>query len=152
NYIDRQVLAAVVPDIRNDFFGADAPNARTLLGLLASAFLVSYMVFAPIFGLLAERMSRWLLVGVGVGLWSLASGASGIAGKVLVPGFRDDWHLLGWVLPGGFVILLLTRCLVGVGEGAYGPVAPTMISDLYPIKIRGTKLAWFYLAFPVGSA
>src|SRR5262249_50738583 len=51
-----------------------------------------------------------------------------------------------------FWLLLLTRCFVGVGEGAYGPVAPTMISDLYPIKERGRVLAWFYVAIPVGGA
>jgi len=81
---------------------------------------------------LAERYSRWLLVGVGVILWSLASGASGLAG--------------------GFFALLLTRCFVGVGEAAYGPVAPALISDFYPVKMRGQVLAWFYMAIPVGSA
>ena len=49
-------------------------------------------------------------------------------------------------------MLLLTRCLVGIGEAAYGPVAPAMISDLYPVESRGQVLAWFYLAIPVGSA
>ena len=34
----------------------------------------------------------------------------------------------------------------------YGPAAPTIISDLYPIQRRGTVLAWFYMAIPVGSA
>jgi MFS family permease len=42
--------------------------------------------------------------------------------------------------------------LVGVGEAAYGPVAPTIIADLYPVNIRGRVLAWFYMAIPVGSA
>src|SRR5262249_4490876 len=51
-----------------------------------------------------------------------------------------------------FWLLFLTRCFVGVGEGAYGPVAPTMISDLYPLRDRGRVLAWFYLAIPVGGA
>src|SRR5262249_58128643 len=51
-----------------------------------------------------------------------------------------------------FTMLFLTRCLVGVGEAAYGPVAPTVISDLYPVQRRGSVLAWFYAAIPVGSA
>ena len=41
---------------------------------------------------------------------------------------------------------------IGVGEAAYGPIAPTIISDLYPVKIRGSVLAWFYAAIPVGRA
>src|SRR5262249_26174130 len=46
----------------------------------------------------------------------------------------------------------LTRCCVGFGEAAYGPVAPDMISDLYPKSQRGRILAWFYAAIPFGGA
>lgn len=120
------------------------------IGDLAMAFMLSYMVFAPLFGYLAGRMPRWRLVGVGVILWSLASGASGLAGT---------FHSAAEAAAGGFTVflgsfgfLLLTRCFVGIGEAAYGPVAPTVISDLYPVKIRGSVLAWFYAAIPVGSA
>ena len=57
NYIDRQVLAGVEPEIRKSFFpeDPDGPAARTQSGLLASAFLVSYMLTAPLFGALAAR-------------------------------------------------------------------------------------------------
>ena len=132
NYIDRQVLAAVVPHIRTTVLALDDPNADFKMGLLSTAFLVVYMLASPLFGLLADRWSRWLLIGIGVTLWSLASGASGLAGT--------------------FTFLLITRCFVGVGEAAYGPVAPTVISDLYPVARRGSVLAWFYVAIPVGSA
>jgi MFS family permease len=103
-----------------------------LIGVLSMAFMVTYMVGAPLFGRLAERRSRWMLIGVGVVLWSLASGASGLAGT--------------------FFALLLTRCFVGIGEAAYGPVAPALLSDFYPAEKRGKILAWFYMAIPVGSA
>ena len=130
NYVDRQVLSAVESKIEVDprFHGV----TQAKMGLAATAFLISYMVIAPIFGWLADRMSRWVLVAVGVGVWSLASGGTGLAGT--------------------FGLLLLSRCFVGVGEAAYGPVAPTIISDLYPVKHRGRVLSWFYLAIPVGSA
>jgi len=131
NYLDRQVLAAVEPDIRGDLLAGD-PYAEDKSGWLSTAFLVAYMVLAPLFGYLGDRTSRWFLIGIGVVVWSLASGASGLAGT--------------------FVLLLLTRCVVGVGEAAYGPVAPTVISDLYPVKDRGWVLSWFYIAIPVGSA
>ena len=64
NYIDRQVLAGVEPEIRKSFF-PENPNgvaARTQSGSLASAFLLSYMLTAPIFGALAMRFSRWKLI------------------------------------------------------------------------------------------
>jgi MFS family permease len=135
NYIDRFVLAATEPDIRETLLLAaepDDPNVMAKMGLLSTAFMVSYMLTAPVFGFLAERMSRWLLIAIGVALWSLASGASGLAGS--------------------FGALLVTRCLVGIGEGAYGPVAPTVLSDFYPVARRGRVLALFYVAIPVGSA
>ncbi len=132
NYLDRLILVAVEPNIRAAFFAKDDPNAMGATGLLATAFLVSYMVSAPIFGYLADRMSRWLLIGVAVGLWSLASGASGLAAS--------------------FGILLMTRIFVGVGEGGYGPAAPTLISDYFPISERGRIMSYFYMAIPVGGA
>ncbi len=142
NYIDRQVLAAVEPSIRAEFFPKVADpqtgqfiepaGAKFWMGALSFAFLITYMVTAPIFGWLANRMRRWVLIGIGVIVWSLASGGSGWAGVYLV--------------------LLVTRCFVGFGEGAYGPVAPDMISDLYPKHRRGRILAWFYAAIPFGGA
>ncbi|MGE5214943.1 MAG: spinster family MFS transporter [Nitrospirota bacterium] len=132
NYIDRQVLAALEPDIRATFFASNDANAMTKTGLLGDAFFITYMLCAPILGLLADRISRWLIVGSAVILWSLASGGSGLAAT--------------------FGILFATRVCVGIGEGGYGPAAPTILSDLFPIETRGRIMAIFYAAIPVGSA
>jgi MFS family permease len=145
NYIDRYVLSAAVPHIRHTFFGPDSgaqfewfhrhlgfTPQNAMLGLLSMAFMVTYTIVAPVFGRTAERRSRWAIVGVGVLLWSIASGASGLATT--------------------FLMLLITRCFVGIGEAAYGPVAPAIISDLYPVKVRGQVLSRFYIAIPVGTA
>jgi MFS transporter, Spinster family, sphingosine-1-phosphate transporter len=127
NYIDRYVLAAVLPKIGEQFSVGKRDQ-----GLSASMFLITYTVIAPLFGWLGDRWSRWKLIAVGVILWSLASGGTGLATS--------------------FTILLMTRALIGVGEGAYGPVAPSLISDLFPVERRGGVMAWFYMAIPVGSA
>jgi predicted MFS family arabinose efflux permease len=132
NYIDRQVLAAVEPEIRDAFFSPNDPNAMAITGALGSAFLISYMVTAPILGWLADRFSRWIIMGLSVVLWSLASGASGFASS--------------------YRMLFQTRIFVGIGEGGYGPAAPTVLADLYPIEKRGRILALFCAAIPVGSA
>ena len=132
NYIDRQILAALEPDIRANFFAASDVNAMTKTGLLGDAFFVTYMLSAPILGLLADRFSRWIIVGSAVILWSLASGGSGLAAT--------------------FAILFVTRVCVGIGEGGYGPAAPTILSDLFPIETRGRIMAIFCAAIPVGSA
>ncbi|HMB95500.1 MAG TPA: MFS transporter, partial [Tepidisphaeraceae bacterium] len=90
------------------------------------------LFFSPLFGFLADRMRRWAIIGFGVIVWSLASGGTGAV------------HT--------FAMLVVMRLLIGIGEAAYGPVAPTLIADMYPIERRGNVLAWFYAAIPVGSA
>src|ERR1700688_594978 len=104
NYIDRQVLAAVEPDIRATLFAANDVNAMAKTGALGTAFLITYMLTAPALGWLADRFSRWIIIGSAVILWSVASGASGLAAT--------------------FFALLLTRVFVGIGEGGYGPGGP----------------------------
>lgn len=148
NYIDRQVLAAVVPQIKQEiltntehtgfvgfllkFFGYFLGNnpENTMVGILPMAFLVSYTILSPVLSSLPVK--RWWIIAGGITVWSLASGASGLA-----------------LTFGG---LLLTRALVGVGEAAYGPVAPSILSDYFPVEKRGMALSWFYIAIPVGSA
>jgi MFS family permease len=132
NYVDRQILAALEPDIRATFFAPSDVNAMTKTGLLGDAFFVTYMICAPILGLLADRISRWMIIGSAVILWSLASGVSGLAAT--------------------FAILFATRICVGIGEGGYGPAAPAILSDLFPIETRGRVMAIFCAAIPVGSA
>src|SRR5262249_47107640 len=134
NYIDRQILSATLPKLQLDaaLFDPTDPNLNFKLGLLTSAFLVTYTLFSPVFGWFGDRGSRWALVGAAVIVWSLASGGSGLAAT--------------------YLMLLATRCLVGIGEAAYGPVAPSMLSDMYPVEDRGKVMARFYMAIPVGSA
>jgi MFS family permease len=127
NYIDRQLLAAVEPPLSKEF-GLD--EGKT--GLLASAFLYAYMLGAPILGRLSERVSRWTIIAASVLVWSLASGWTGLAY--------------------GYTALVLSRIAVGFGEAGYGPAAPALIADYYPIEKRGRVMALFYLAIPVGSA
>ncbi len=127
NYIDRYNLPPVLEPIETEF-GATGSQ----MGFLATGFLLVYMITAPVFGWTADRYSRWKLVGIGMIIQSLGTLGSGLAGS--------------------YMMLLIARCIVGVGDAAYGPAAPTIISDLYPLSKRGRKLAWFYAAIPVGSA
>ena len=138
NYIDRYILSAVELLIRDEFFGGKETgehwysSPKFLMGSLAPAFLVTYMIAAPVFGWLGDRHNRWVIIGAGVLLWTLATGWCGLAG--------------------GFWVLFAARIFVGIGEAAWGPIAPTVISDMFPVSRRGWVLACFYLALPVGSA
>jgi MFS transporter, Spinster family, sphingosine-1-phosphate transporter len=127
NYIDRQVLFAVFPLIKIDLRLSD-----TALGFLGSAFMLSYMLFAPLFGWLGDHWSRTRLASGGLVVWSLATALAGFA-----PGYRT---------------LLAARATVGVGEASFGTVSPGLIADFFPKERRGQILAWFYVAIPVGSA
>jgi MFS family permease len=127
NYIDRQVLFAVFPLIKVDLHLSD-----TALGFLGSAFMLSYMLLAPLFGWLGDHWSRTRLASGGLVVWSLATALAGYA-----PGYRT---------------LLTARATVGVGEASFGTVSPGLVADFFPKEHRGRVLSWFYVAIPVGSA
>lgn len=127
NYIDRQALYAVFPLIKADFALSD-----TSLGLLGSAFMLCYMVTAPIFGWCGDRFNRSRLAAVGLGVWSAATALSGMAS--------------------GYVSLLMARSAVGIGEASFGSVSPPLLSDYVNEERRGRILSYFFLAIPVGSA
>ena len=127
NYLDRQVLPAILDDVKSALVLNDSQ-----MGLLATAFLVVIMVASPVFGLLGDRGSRTRLLGIGAALWSLATVASGMASS--------------------FAHLLLARIAVGTGEAAYGTIAPALLTDLYDARRRGRVFAIFYAAIPVGAA
>ena len=127
NYIDRQILYAVFPLIKEDFHLSD-----TALGFLGSAFMICYMFSAPLLGWLGDRMSRVRLATHGLVVWSLATAAAGLAP--------------------GYAALLAARTAVGIGEASFGTVSPGLLADFFPRESRGRILSYFYLAIPVGSA
>ncbi|XP_055687110.1 protein spinster isoform X2 [Lutzomyia longipalpis] len=126
NYMDRFTIAGVLTNIQDEFSIGDDQG-----GLLQTAFVLSYMICAPIFGYLGDRYSRRWIMALGVALWS---------GTTLLGSFM---HQYGW--------FLTFRALVGIGEASYSTIAPTIISDLFISDIRSKMLAFFYFAIPVGS-
>ena len=109
NYVDRYVLAAVLVKMKLDPVFASVDQAQ--LGLLQTAFLWVYMCASPPAGLLGRRVPRKYLVAAGVGIWSLATIASGLV---------QSYGQMVWA-----------RAIIGFGEAGYAVVAPAMISDLY---------------------
>ncbi len=127
NYVDRWVLSAVLEPIKTSLHVTD-----TQLGLIPDGFLVVYMLVSPVFGTLGDRRKRPPLIALGVAIWSVATALGGFAV--------------------GFYSLLISRALVGVGEAAYGTIAPALLSDHFPLKARGRVFAVFFAAIPIGSA
>lgn len=120
------IVAGVLTDIQSEFKIGDDQG-----GLLQTAFVLSYMVCAPIFGYLGDRYSRkWIMI-LGVALWS---------GTTFLGSFMTEYGYF-----------LTFRALVGIGEASYSTIAPTLISDLFIHDMRSRMLAFFYFAIPVGS-
>ena len=128
DYLDRNILTSLQPQIRADIPGLT--NERW--GLLATIFLVSYSIFSPVTGWLGDRYRRTRLLAAGIGIWSLATLASGLA--------RDYNHLA------------LARSFLGIGEATYGVIAPTILIDLFRRERRSSVMSAFYLAMPLGAA
>jgi MFS family permease len=128
NYLDRYVVSGIVPDLKAPPLGL----SDSQVGLLTTAFMLVYMLAAPIFGALGDRGSRTRPIAVGVFLWSIAT---------LVSGFATSYaHLLG------------ARAIVGIGEAAYVSIAPALLADSFSRAQRGRVLSVFNMAIPVGAA
>jgi MFS family permease len=128
SYLDRYVVSALIESLKHSDLGLSDAN----LGSLMSGFLVVYTLTAPVFGALGDRRSRPRLIALGVACWSFATALSGFAGSYLT--------------------LLAARASVGVGEAAYVTIAPSLLSDYFPVRQRGRVMAIFFCAIPVGSA
>jgi MFS transporter, Spinster family, sphingosine-1-phosphate transporter len=128
NYLDRYVVSGIVPDLKAPPLGL----SDSQIGLLTTAFMLVYMVAAPIFGALGDRGSRTRPIAIGVFLWSIAT---------IVSGFASNYaHLLG------------ARAIVGIGEAAYVSIAPALLADSFSRAQRGRVLSVFNMAIPVGAA
>ncbi len=127
NYIDRYVLPAVFPLIQADLHISD-----TMLGLLASSFMLVYMVFAPLAGFMGDKWLRPRLMGTAALIWSAATSCAGFAG--------------------GYGTLMAARSAVGIGEAGFVTIAQSYVAELFSPKRRASVMALFTLVIPVGSA
>ncbi|MGC8529161.1 MAG: MFS transporter [Leptospirillia bacterium] len=124
NYLDRQLFTALFPVLAPAYHLSD-----TKMGLLGSSFTLSYLVAAPVVGVLLDRFSPRFLLSTGVLVFSLgmaiASTASGTIG------------------------LFSGRILTGVGEASLIVVGPRILGGR---KGGGRRLGLFFLALPIGVA
>jgi predicted MFS family arabinose efflux permease len=127
NFADRQVIVPLVPLLRDQLGVTDAQ-----LGSLQTGLLVVLAVASIPFGFLADRFSRKRIIAGGVIFWSLATIASGLAPS--------------------FMLLLVARSCVGIGEAAYAPAAQSMISGAFPRELRARALALFAAGMLLGGA
>lgn len=117
NFIDRQIITILAPDIKADL-GLNDADIGFLYG---TAFAVFYALFGIPLGRLADSWHRVRLLTAGLAIWSAMTALSG---------FAKNGTTLG-----------LARMGVGIGEATASPSAYSLISDMFPKRLRGTALA-----------
>lgn len=116
NWADRQVVPILVPAIK-----ADLALSDTQIGIVSGvAFSLIYAVAAFVFGYLADRASRRLVLIFGLLAWSAATAASGLAT--------------------GFGSLFVARFFTGLGEASLYPCAMSLLADAFPAERRGRAI------------
>ncbi|MDH4609031.1 MFS transporter [Pseudomonas sp. BN102] len=124
--MDRQVLSLLVGPIQQSLHVND-----TWMGMLHGfTFAAFYSLAGLPIARLIDRGNRRMIIATGIGLWCLATAASGLA--------TEFWHLL------------LARVGVAVGEAVLLPGAVSLISDLFVPEKRGRALGVFGAGGPVG--
>jgi predicted MFS family arabinose efflux permease len=126
NFVDRQILAILLPQIRDEFGTSDA-----YLGFLSgTAFALFYVTLGVPIAQYADRCNRRNLIAASVALWSAMTALSGLAANI--------WHLTA------------ARIGVGIGEAGCSPPAHSMISDYFPPEKRSTAMGFYTLGISAG--
>lgn len=127
SFIDRQIMSLLVEPIR-----ADLGISDTQFSLLAGlAFSIFYSVMGLPLGWVADRMSRRMLIIVGMVAWSLMTALCGLATS--------------------FLALFIMRMGVGIGEAALSPAAYSLISDHFPPERRARAISAYAMGPYLGS-
>jgi len=127
NYMDRQVIAAVVEPMKAALSLSDGD-----VGVLGSVFLLSIALFSFPIAYLIDRWSRRKAIAIMAILWSFFTFLTGKA-----------WN---------FASLLVPRSLVGVGEAGFSAGGTAMVGAAYSHKRRGAAMGIFNMAVPLGIA
>lgn len=89
------------------------------------------MLSAPVFSILARRVSSTKLMFVGLVCW---------IGSALLAAFAQS-----------YAMLLVARVTIGIGEASFAGLAPAYIDDIAPAEKRTLWLAIFFSAIAVGQ-
>lgn len=126
NYVDRQILLPLIPDIQRSLQISDAQA-----GLLVTAFMVVHSLTSVPIGMLADRWRKKWVIAIGVGVWSVATAAAALTRT--------------------FGQLFAARAAVGIGEAAYAPAASAILAEEFPGRGRATAMGVFQLGMLVGG-
>jgi MFS family permease len=127
NFLDRQILTILAPYIKADLQIGDAQ-----IGLLyGTCFALFYAVMGLPLARFADGWDRVRTLSLGLAVWSLMTGLSGLAS--------------------GFVGLALARIGVGIGEASATPSAFSLLQDYFSARRRATAIAVYSSGIFIGS-
>lgn len=126
NYADRQAIFSVFPRLKGEF-GFDAVQ----LGIIGSAFAWVYAAGAPIAGLVADRISRKVLILGGCVFWSVVT--------VFTGGCSQFWQFVA------------VRALEGFGETFYFPATMSLVSDYHDRTTRSRAMSFHQSSVYAGT-
>lgn len=121
-FIDRQLLNLLIEPMKRSLTLSDIELSL----IQGAAFTASYVLFGPLFGWLADRMARRLILMGCVVAWSVATLACGFS----------------W----GFWTLFISRFVVGAAEACVHPAAWSMLADFFPRKSLPRAMSVFLIA------
>jgi len=127
NFIDRQILSILAPQIQAELGVSDADISF----LYGTAFAVFYAVFGIPLGRLADVWTRRSLIALGLAVWSGMTALSGTAR--------------------GFTSLAAYRIGVGIGEASASPAAFSLLGDWFSPRMRGFALAIYSSGIYIGA-
>ena len=137
NFIDRQIVNILQEDIK-----ADLGLNDTQLGMMTGlAFAVVYCTMGIPVARIADSTSRKGVMVISLAIWSAFTALCGLANPIHIGTFTIS----------AFVVLLITRMGVGLGEAGGSPPAHAMISDLYEKEKRGRALALYSAGLYAGT-
>jgi MFS family permease len=127
NFLDRGIVGLLMPSIKADLHLTDVQMSY----LVGFAFILIYVFVGLPVARWADVGPRRTIVGIGIGLWSLATAFCGIA--------QNFWQLF------------LCRVGTGVGESCGGPATYSMLSDLFPPAKLPRAIAVMSFGFTLGT-
>ena len=127
NYIDRGNLATAAPLIKDELH-----LSNTQIGVLGSAFFLSYTLGILFAGWLSERINAYRTIALGFALWSIATALTGFAG--------------------GFAAIIALRLLLGLGESVAYPCSSKLLADYLPAHALGGPNGLLSAGSAFGSA
>jgi ACS family hexuronate transporter-like MFS transporter len=126
NYLDRQTLSLLAPDVQRDL-GIDDDG----YALAVNAFLAAYVVAHLIGGRLVDRLGGRLALALFVGWWSMAG--------LLTAGARSLAGLAGM------------RALLGLGEAGMWVAAPKLVGEWFAPRERGLAVGIYSMGATIGA-